>query len=133
MPQVKLAAKFTKDQQPYNGLTDDKHVAELIDQPHERRYALVAYDVRRITEEIEDGTEVPTVNLVHIEPLTGERAVKAKAEMKEMFHERTGRSDEPDPGLFETDVDGNPVVPEPDGEELLAEHREAKAAEAGGS
>lgn len=131
MAQVKLAAKFTKDQQPYNGFTEDAHVAALIDDPHTRRYALVAYDVRRITEEIEDGTEVPTVSLVHIEPLSGDRADRAKADMKTLFHSRTGRNDEPDPGIFELDSDGNPIVPEPSGEEIMAEREEAKAAERG--
>lgn len=127
MPQVKLAAKFTKDQQPYNGLTDDAHVSALIEDPHTRRYALVAYDVRRITEEIEDGTEVPTVNLVQIEPVVGGDADRIKAEMKKLFKGRTGREEDAQPTLFDRDGEGG--VPEASAEELMAERAEAQTAQ----
>ena len=96
MPQVKLAARFTKDTQPYNGLTDDNHVADLIDQPHDRRYALVSYDVLRIADEIEDGTKVPTIKWVQIEPLDGDAAARAKADMRALYKRRTGNEPSPD-------------------------------------
>jgi hypothetical protein len=122
MSQVKLAAQFTKATQPYNGLTEDKHVAELIDEPHGRRYALIAYDVLRVSDEIKDGTQVPTVDLVWIEPVSGKEADDQAARMKELFKERNGReeSEEPDPTLF----DG---VPEASGEEIVAELDERRA------
>lgn len=131
MPQVKIAAQFTQDRKPYNGLSEDKHVAALIEEPQERRYALVAYDVRRITEEIEDGTEIPTVNFVQIEPVDGELAGRVKADMERLYQARTGRDDEPQPSLF--DGDGERVVPDASGEEILAERAEANAATAGES
>lgn len=134
MSQIKLAAKFTKANQPYNGLTEDKIVAQLLDEPHGRRYALVAYEVRRITEEIEDGTQVPTANFVWIEPVAGERADEVAAEMKRLFKDRNGReeSEAPDPTLFDEAPDGERVVPEASAEEELAVHREAQAAKGEG-
>lgn len=129
MSQVKLAAKFTKSEQPYNGLTEEKLVSQLLDEPHGRRYALVAYEVRRITEEIEDGTQVPTANFVWIEPVAGNEADTTAARMKELFKERNGReeSEAPDPTLFDAAPDGERKVPDASGEELMAERAEAKA------
>lgn len=136
MSQVKLAAKFTKAEQPYNGLTEEKLVSQLLDEPHGRRYALVAYEVRRITEEIEDGTQVPTANFVWIEPVAGDEADKVSARMKELFKGRNGReeSEAPDPTLFDAAPDGERQVPEASGEEIVAEldERRAKAAQGEG-
>lgn len=110
MPQVKTSASFTKATQPYNGLTADQLVNELIDQPHGRRYAVVAFEVLRITEEIEEGTKVPTVKFVQIEPLEGEAADVAKRLMEEAYNTRTGRDDAPQDTL---PFDDGPVAERP--------------------
>lgn len=100
MPQVKLSASFTKDTQPYNGMTDSEHVETLLKNPVGRRYALVAYEVLRVTEEIKEGTMVPTVDFVHIEPVSDEQAAAVKAQMDEKFRARTNGGAPQDPLPF---------------------------------
>jgi hypothetical protein len=128
---VRIAAKLTKERQSFNGL--DAIQDELVDQPHGTRYAVVAYEVLRTTAEIEDGETYPTIRLSHIEPVRDGHADRVKEILAERYKDRTGKSAEPDPTLFDvTDGDGPREVPEASAEELLAEHREARAAEQAG-
>lgn len=123
MSQVKLAAKFSKAEQPDNGMTDPRHVAAMIDEPHQERYAIVRYRTLRISDEIEEGTRVPTAKLTGIEPLgLNETEEEGRKLYEAANRERTGR----DPQMaLDFGVDGE--VPEPSGEEILAERRERLA------
>nr|MDT0658059.1 hypothetical protein [Micromonospora sp. DSM 115978] len=128
---VKIAAKLTRERSSFNGL--DRLQEELVDQPHGTRYAVVAYEVLRTTVEIEEGITVPTVQITHIEPVRDATADTVKEILAGAYKDRTGKAlDEEPASLFDVvPGDGDErVVPEPSGEELLAEHRERKAAEA---
>lgn len=130
MSQVKLAARFTKADQPYNGFTEAEFVAKTLREHGLDGYFVGRFTTRRITEELEDGVEVPTYAMVALEPLDGDQAAAAKALLDKQYEQRTGRradGAEQDP-LFNVDGNGNGGVPEAGAEELMAEHREAMAA-----
>jgi hypothetical protein len=91
MSQVKIAASFKKDEQPDNGFTDADHVAAIIAKPREERVATVTYRVLRVSDEVDEGTRVPTIKLLSIEPQTGERADAALQLHDEAREARTGR------------------------------------------
>jgi hypothetical protein len=126
---VKIKASFKSDEKAYDGLGAIEHKLVDEDLMHER-YLVVAY-VRphRIDVLAEDGVKSATVKLDHIEPLDGDAAAAAKELLMTAYRNRTGREDAPQASLFDG-PDGERVVPEADGEELLAEHRERQAAEA---
>lgn len=122
---VKVSAKLTKDEQPYNGL--DAIRQQLVDQPEGRRYGVFLFEVKKIETEIADGVQVPTVRLAHIEALEGVPADAARKLLEERYRERTGREDLQG-DLFSVDGgDGERQVPEASGEEILAERRERLA------
>lgn len=50
-----------------NGL--DAQVANLINEPHELRVALVVYRAVKVTEDIETGVKVPTIGFTRFEPI----------------------------------------------------------------
>lgn len=126
---VKIAAQLTGNRKEFNGL--NRIESELIEQRHGTRYAVVAYEVRRVSDEIDEGVEIPTIRISHIEPVDGVQADRVRELLGERYKDRTGKSLEGDPALFDV-TDGPREVPEASGEELLAEHREARAAEQAG-
>lgn len=137
MSQVKLAARFTKADQPLNGFTEAEFVAKTLREHGIDGYFVGRFTTRRITEELEDGVEVPTFAMVALEPLDGDDAAAAKALLGKSYEQRTGRRPdgaEQDP-LFDVDLDdsGERKVPEKSGEEILAERAEAKAANGDGA
>ncbi len=91
MSQVKIAASFKKAEQPDNGFTDADHVSVIIAKPREERVATVTYRVLRVSDEVDDGTRVPTIKLLSIEPQTGDRADAAMVLHEEAREARTGR------------------------------------------
>lgn len=122
---VKMAAQLTRAQREFNGL--DRIEQELIDQPRGTRYAVVAYTVKRVSDEIDEGVEIPTVQIGHIEPVDGVQAERVRDILAERYQDRTGKSLEGDPTLFDVVDDGERQVPEAGADELLAEHREEQA------
>lgn len=125
---VKVSAKLTREEQDRNGL--DRLRAELVDQPHGRRYAVIAFEVLRVTKEVADGEEIPTVRLVHIEPLADSQADAAKVLLEEAYAERTGKNPQQEFDFGVPGPDGERVVPPASGEEILAEREERLNAEA---
>lgn len=126
---VKISAQLTRANREFNGL--DRIEAELVDQPRGERYAVVRYGVKRVTGEIDEGVEIPTVQINHIEPVEGTQADRVREILAERYQDRTGKSLEGDPTLFDV-VDepggGERQVPEASADELMAERAERKAA-----
>jgi sirohydrochlorin ferrochelatase len=127
-----MSAQLTRAQREFNGL--DRIADQLIDQPRGTRYAVVAYEVKRVTDEIDEGVEIPTVQISHIEPVDGVQAERVREILGERYQDRTGKSLEGDPTLFDVapgesgpDSDAE-RVPEPSGDELMARRAERKAA-----
>ncbi|MEV4197047.1 hypothetical protein [Micromonospora globbae] len=126
---VKISAQLTRANREFNGL--DRIETELVDQPRGERYAVVRYGVKRVTDEVDEGVEIPTVQIHHIEPVDGMQADRVREILAERYKDRTGKSLEGDPTLFDVvDGDGQRQVPEASADEILAERAERKAAEA---
>lgn len=128
---VKISAQLTRERKEFNGL--DRIEQELVDQPRGIRYAVVAYEVKRVTDEVAEGVEIPTIRLSHIEPVDGVHADRVRDILAERYKDRTGKSLDGDPTLFDSVVPGGDdqddrEVPEPSAEEILAERDERKAA-----
>lgn len=130
---VKISAQLGRAQREFNGL--DRIVDELIAQRHGTRYAVVAYEVKRVTDEVDEGVNIPTVQVSHIEPVTGGDADRVREILADRYHDRTGKTLDGDPTLFDVvpgdgQGDGERQVPEASADEILAERAERKAAEA---
>lgn len=126
---VKISAQLTGERKEMNGL--NRIEAELLAQRHGTRYAVIAFEVRRVSDEIDEGVEIPTIRIAHIEPVSGPEADQVREMLASAYRDRTGKSLEGDPTLFDVTDDGPREVPEADGAEILAERAERKAA--GGS
>lgn len=126
---VKTSAQLTRDKREFNGL--DRIADELIAQPRGVRYAVVAYTVKRVSDEVDEGVKIPTVQIVHIEPLDADDE-RAREILAERYQDRTGKTLDGDPTLFDVAPgeaeDGEREVPEASAEEILAEREERKAA-----
>ena len=126
---VKISAQLTRERKEFNGL--DRIADELIDQPHGLRYATIAYTVKRVSDEVDEGVKIPTVQIVQIEPAPKDDD-RDRELLAERYQDRTGKSLDGDPTLFDDVVDGGGqrVVPEASADELMAERAERKADEA---
>ncbi|QLQ37965.1 hypothetical protein [Micromonospora robiginosa] len=124
---VKIAAQLTGANREFNGLNRIEH--ELVDQPRGTRYAVVAYEVKRVTDEVDEGVKIPTATIAHIEPLDSDDE-RARDLLAELYKDRTGKSLDGDPTLFDSVVpDGDErEVPEASADEILAERAERKTA-----
>lgn len=123
---VKTAAQLTRERVEFNGL--DAIAEELVTQPLGTRYAVVAFDVKRVSDEIaEGGQKIPTVQFTHIEPVRGDLAERVREMLAERYQDRTGKSLDGDPTLLDGWTPG-----EPSDAELLAEARERREAQDGG-
>lgn len=129
---VKIKASFKKDEKPFDGLAAIEH--KLVDEEllHERYVVVAILRPHRIDVLADDGAKSSTVKFDHIEVMEGDDAALTKERLMARYRERTGRDDEPQPSLFDG-PNGEREVPEADGDELLAEHREAKVANGGES
>lgn len=130
---VKTSAQLTRENKEFNGL--DRIADELIEQRHGVRYAVVAFKVKRVSDEVDEGIEVPTVQFTHIEPVDGVQADRVRDILAERYKDRTGKSLDGDPTLFDVapgegggDGDGERRVPEAGAAEIMAEREERKAA-----
>lgn len=101
---VRIAAQFTKDTRVRNGLIPA--AADIAKDRHEwRGIAVVRLDCVRVTDEIEDGLEIPTVGIRHIEVLDGDAAETAERLLNQAYEARTGNT--PIPGVDgQGDTDG---------------------------
>jgi hypothetical protein len=81
---VRLTATLPKGDA--NGL---REIAKpLLDDPRTIRYAVIAYDVARIIDDLDSGTDTAAVRIQRIEPLSGKAA---KAAEKLLTDAATGR------------------------------------------
>lgn len=111
---VGIAAQWTKDNRELNGLNDIEE--QLIENPHDRHFAVVEIGVKRVVRDVADGdTERPTVQIFQIEPLDGDAAKTAKELMTGAYKARTGKTAPPPQDALPFDEaaegqgDGEPV------------------------
>ncbi|MCX5066938.1 hypothetical protein OOJ91_13885 [Micromonospora lupini] len=138
MGTVNISSAWSKENRPRNGLVqiEDKLVDdELLDASY---WGLVRIEPNFYKVDGEDGSRTPTVRIAHIEVVTDEDDVEAvRSLLQRRFKDRTGIDDAPPADLFSVlpgdgaqDADGERQVPEADGDEIMAERRERKEAEA---
>lgn len=92
MSTVKLAAKLAEDKQDRNGL---EAIAEDVcaNRRNGRWIAIVQLECVRVSDEVKKGDLlIPTVGVVHIEPMLGEHGTQAAAMMAAAYEHRTGRT-----------------------------------------
>ncbi|SCL32142.1 hypothetical protein GA0070616_4395 [Micromonospora nigra] len=127
---VKISAQLTGTNREWNGL--NRIEEQLVDQPRGDRYAVVRYGVKRVADEISEGVKIPTAEIVHIEPVEGELADRVREILAQEYEDRTGKSIEPEPTLFDVAPGGEGGngggVPEESADELMARRAERKAA-----
>lgn len=100
MTAVNMSGSFKKDQREYNGL---EAIAEvLVGEPLTRHVVVGIVETIRTTRNIADGgSETATVRFVHIEAIGGADEEQARAMLAKAFKDRTGRTDEVQPTLFD--------------------------------
>lgn len=88
---VKLAAKMPGGTE-VNGI--DSTAGDLINDPKKLRVAVVWYDVAKVTDDVEHGTVVPTIQVRRIEPIGTSDVVseKIRGEVNAAIQSRTGRT-----------------------------------------
>lgn len=84
---VRLSAALPKTNDT-NGL---RNIAKaLLDEPRERRYAVIAYDVARLIDDLDAGTDTAVVRIQRVEPLNGDDADTARKLLEEAAQTRSG-------------------------------------------
>lgn len=112
---VKVKGQWKKDTREYNGLDTDTNRKGLIEHPLQRRYAVVLLETSKV--EIltqEGGTQVPTINIAHIELVEGDDAEVVASILDGAYQTRTGRAAQR--SLFDAD---DPAANE-DAEKILS-------------
>lgn len=91
---VRISGTFKKDVREYNGL--EHIIKQLIDSPLDRHVCVLKVETKKIVRDIADGgTEEPTVQVVHIEPLEGDDAEAAAKLLDAAYRKRTNRAEAP--------------------------------------
>lgn len=103
---VGISAAFKKDDREYNGLTVlEKQLVEDVLAGHPGRHVIVAVvEAHKLGMDVADQTWTPTVRLVNVEVLEGKEAATARDMLDQAFRKRTGRQEDPQRTLFETDT-----------------------------
>jgi hypothetical protein len=83
---VRLAARLPKNNA--NGLRDWANL--LVHEPRELRYAVIAFDVARVIDDLDSGTDTAVVRLLRIEPLTGHPVHQARELLEDAALARLG-------------------------------------------
>ncbi len=80
---VNIKASFTKETRPLNGL--EAILDQLLEKPYEEHYVICKVRNARSTKDHENGgTETPTVNFFHIEPMLSD---KDEQDAKKLFEQ----------------------------------------------
>lgn len=93
---VNIAGTFKKDQRENNGL--ESIIDALVTHPLDRHVVVALVETKRVTRDVADGTDTPTVRFVMIEPLNGEAAATARELLNKAQTARIGHTQ---PDLFE--------------------------------
>ncbi len=84
-----ISAKFTKDTRPLDGLSAIEK--ELLENPYVDRVVVAVVRPKFSKHDFEEGTEVPTVRVLHIEVVTaGKDEDVARKLLAKAYTERTG-------------------------------------------
>lgn len=106
---VNIQATFKRDQSHMDGL--GAIAEELAKNPLQARIIVATVECTRVTHNVKDGTDVPTVRLTAVEVCDGTDAVTVSTIMERLYAARTGRDDLPQ-SLFDP--------PQPDDDEQPA-------------
>jgi hypothetical protein len=90
---VNIQAKFKRDQSHMDGL--GAIAEELAKNPLQARIIVATVECTRVTHNVKDGTDIPTVKLTAVEVCEGTDAVQVSTIMERLYAARTGRDDLP--------------------------------------
>lgn len=111
---VNIVATFKKDSVHLNGL--EAIHDDLLADPTRTVLIVAEVEVKRIVEDVDDGTKTPRVRLRAIEPVLADEDIKTvRGLLDAAYAARTGRDNQPT--LFDRHAvgeDDGPVSPEPD-------------------
>lgn len=97
---VNVSAQFTKDERENDGLRAIEEV--LVKDPLRRHVVVAVIETSAVTTSYRKGGVVtPTVRLVNVEVMDGDRAVAARELLDTVYRQRTGRDENPQSSLFE--------------------------------
>lgn len=104
--EVKLAGRLPASAES-NGMPSVQ--ADLLTDPEEQRLAVIWYDVLKITRDVDQGDEVPTIRVLKIEPLgqVDEVSQAIREEVMRKAETRLGHTPLP---FGQTDPDGVTVL-----------------------
>ena len=86
-----IKAKFTKANRENDGL--NAVTGQFVSDPHTRRVVVGIVRVERIVNDVNEGTQTPTVTFDHIEVVTDDQdAESVRNALEARFEERTGRA-----------------------------------------
>jgi hypothetical protein len=101
---VKYKAAFKKDTREYDGLDHEPTRKAIISNPLQRIYAVVALDVAKVENMVEQGGAlVPQMKIVHIEPQEGDNLIVVREMLDASYRARTGQPGGAQPSLFDQD------------------------------
>lgn len=63
---------------------------QLLDNPRAVRYAVIAFDVARLIDDVDSGLDTAVVRIQRVEPLTGSAMDQARELLDEAVHARLG-------------------------------------------
>ncbi len=117
---VNISAKFGKDSELYNGL--EAIAEQMLAEPHKTWTVIATVRPKFVKEDLEAGGVTPTIKVLQIEPIIGERDEgQAKRLQIAAFKRRTHNTDapswdppQPPPSLFDDQVEdpeGEPSEP----------------------
>jgi hypothetical protein len=86
-PAVRLSTKLPKATDA-NGLQPIANA--LLDEPRELRYAVIAYDVARLIDDLDAGTDTAVVRIQRIEPLNDDDSDTARKLLDQAAQTRSG-------------------------------------------
>lgn len=90
---VNIAATFKRDERENNGLT--AIADQLIEEPLTRHVVVGLIETKRVTKDVADDTETPTIKFVMLEPLDGAPAKTAQDLLNAARMARLGRGTDP--------------------------------------
>lgn len=109
--EVKLAGRLPQSAES-NGMYSVQ--PELLTDPEEQRLAVIWYDVLKITRDVDQGDEVPTIRVLKIEPM-GEVGAASQALREMVMQQAEARLGHTPLPFGEVDPDGVQLLPGDDG------------------
>lgn len=105
---VNIQARFRKDSAHFDGLSASSE--DIAKAPLQPRVVVAVLECTRVTHNVTDGTDTPTMKLTAVELCEGADALQVTSMLERLYNARTGRDDH-QPTLFDRDHEAAPGAP----------------------